>query len=82
MTATGLAMAYARLGDRESSLALARDLVPLMHTTNAPMTNRWFTDYLRRDLLGRFPADNEIRGFVDEVCRQLPQRRNLLRAGT
>ena len=82
MAATGLAMACARMGDRDTSLRLAKDLIPLIHTTNAPMTNRWFTDYLQQDLLGRFPSDNEIRGFVVDTCRQLAQRLNLLRSGT
>jgi tetratricopeptide (TPR) repeat protein len=73
MTATGLAMACARLGDREASVALTQELVPLIHSTNAPLTTRWFTDYLHQDLLGRFPADRAIQGLVVETCRQLPQ---------
>lgn len=81
MTATGLAMACAHMGERDSSLTLAKDLVPLMKATNAPMTNRWFTDYLHQDLLGLFPADSEIQGFVVDTCRQLPQRASLLRSG-
>jgi DNA-binding SARP family transcriptional activator len=73
MTATGLAMACARLGDREASVALTQELIPLIHSTNAPLTNHWFTDYLHQDLLGRFPADRAIQGLVVETCRQLPQ---------
>jgi len=73
MTATGLAMACARLGDREASVALTQELVPLIHRTNAPLTNRWFTDYLHQDLLARFPADSDIQGLVVETCRQLSQ---------
>ncbi len=75
MTATGLAMACARLGDREASMALTQELVPLIHSTNAPLTNRWFTDYLHQDLLGRFPAESDIQGLVVETCRQLPNPR-------
>jgi len=67
------AMACARLGEREASVALTQELVPLILSTNAPLTNRWFTDYLHQDLLGRFPADSDIQGLVVETCRQLPQ---------
>ena len=81
MTATGLAMACARMGERDSSLAIAKNLIPLITTTNAPMTNRWFAEYLQQDLLGMFPADSEIQGFVVDSCRQLPQGASLLRSG-
>lgn len=82
MTATGLAMACARLGERDASLTLARELIPLLHTTNAPMTNRWFTDYLQQDLLARFPADGEVRGFVAATSQQFLPRTHLLGSGT
>jgi DNA-binding SARP family transcriptional activator len=81
MTATGLAMACARLGDHATSLAQARELLPLLLATNAPMTNRWFTNYLRQDLLTRFPADEEVRDFVAEASRNFALRGNLLRVG-
>jgi len=82
MTATGLAMACARLGARDASLTLAMKLIPLLHITNAPLTNRWFTDYLQQDLLGRFPADGEVRGFVAATSQQFLPRTHLLRSGT
>jgi len=72
MTATGLAMAYARMGERDSSLTIAGDLVPLIRTINAQMTNRWFTEYLQQDLLGIFPSDREVQRFVADTRRQLP----------
>jgi len=81
MTATGLAMACARLGEREASVALTQELVPLIHSTKAPLTNRWFTDFLHQDLLGRFPADGDIQGLVVETCQQLPQPTSRLYAG-
>jgi len=82
MTATGLAMACARLGDREASVALTQELVPLIHSTNAPLTNRWFTDYLHQDLLGCFSANSDIQDLVVEICQQLPHSTSRLHAGT
>jgi len=81
MTATGLAMACARLGDREASVALTQELIPLIHSTNAPLTTRWFTDYLHQDLLRHFPADGDIQGLVVETCQQLPLSTSSLHAG-
>lgn len=81
MTAIGLAMAHAHMRERESSLFLAKDLIPLIKTTNAPMINRWFTEYLQHGLLGNFPDDSEIQGFVVDACRQVAQQQNLLDAG-
>ena len=80
MTETGLAMACARMGERGLSLTSAKKLIPLITTTNAPMTNRWFAEYLQQDLLDTFPADSEIQEFVVDSCRQLPQGANLLRS--
>ncbi len=80
MTATGLAMAYARMGERDSSLTIAGDLVPLIRTINAQMTNRWFTEYLQQDLLGIFPSDREVQSFVADTRRQLPQQTSLIRS--
>ena len=78
MTATGLAMAYARMGERDESIASAQELVPLIQTTNTPLTNRWFTQYLHQDLLGRFSTDEKVRAFVASTSRQLPQQANVL----
>lgn len=74
MTATGLAMAYARMGERDDSLTIAKDLVLPIQTIDAQMTNRWFATYLRRDLLGIFPTDSAVQGFVADTCRQMPQQ--------
>ena len=81
MTATGLAMAYARLGERDVSMTYAQDLVPLIQVTNTPLTNRWFTHYLHQDLLDKFPTDGTVRAFVADTSRQLSQQANKLRAG-
>jgi DNA-binding SARP family transcriptional activator len=81
MTATGLAMACARLGERDASLTLAKELIPLLHSTNAPLTNRWFSNYLQQDLLGRFPTDDEIQGFVAAASQQFLPHTYLLRSG-
>jgi hypothetical protein len=62
-------------------VALTQELVPLIHSTNAPLTNRWFTDYLHQDLLGCFPADSDIQGLVVETCQQLPQSTSRLPVG-
>lgn len=78
MTTTGLAMAYARIGEREHSLSVAKDLTQPIKSIDAPMTNRWFTEYLQRDLLGIFPTDREVRRFVMDTHRQLPQQTSLL----
>ncbi len=80
MTATGLAMAYARMGERDDSLTIAKDLVLPIQTIDAQMTNRWFAMYLQRDLLGIFPTDSAVQGFVADTCRQLPQQTRLLRS--
>ncbi len=78
ITATGLAMAYARMGEQDSSLTIARDLVPLIRITNSQMTNRWFSNYLQQDLLGIFPTDREVQRFVADTNQQLPQLTSLI----
>jgi len=82
MTGPGLAMATARLGERDASLGLAKDLLPMISTTNAPITTRWYADYLQRDLLNAFPADTDIQLFVAEASRQLPPPSPLLHPGS
>ena len=68
-----LAIAYARRRERDVSLQVARQALPVLSALNAPMTNTQFADFLRRDLLGLFPHDVRIRTFVSETQRQLPQ---------
>ena len=73
MTATGLAMAYARMKERDISLTVAKKLMPMLKTINAPMTGRWFTEYLQQDLLGMFPTERDVYTFVTDTYRELPQ---------
>lgn len=81
MTATGLAMAHARMGERDESIVNAQALVPLIQATNTPMTNRWFMQYLHHDLLGRFPTDSAIRAIVATTCQQHPLQASTHRPG-
>jgi tetratricopeptide (TPR) repeat protein/transcriptional regulator with XRE-family HTH domain len=67
MTAIGLAMAYAGMREREESVAVAENVVPMVNTINAQMTNRWFSEYLRQDLLGAFPMDAQVHTFVADT---------------
>jgi hypothetical protein len=70
---TPLAIAHARMGERELSLQIARQAVPVLVALNAPMSNKHFADYLQQDLLGVFPRDEQIHTFVSETQHQLPQ---------
>ncbi len=72
-TIIGLSMAYARMKERDQSLAVAENLMPMIQTANARMTDRWFTEYLQRDLLGVFPMDDYVRTFVTDSYRRRPQ---------
>jgi tetratricopeptide (TPR) repeat protein/transcriptional regulator with XRE-family HTH domain len=73
MTGIGLAMALAHLREREESIAVATRLVPMLQTIDAPMTNRWFHEYLQQDLQATFATDEPVRRFVRETYAQLPQ---------
>jgi tetratricopeptide (TPR) repeat protein len=68
-----LAIAHARMGERDLSVQVARQAVPVLVALNAPMSNKHFADYLQQDLLGFFPRDEQIHTFVRETQRQLPQ---------
>jgi tetratricopeptide (TPR) repeat protein/transcriptional regulator with XRE-family HTH domain len=68
-----LAIAYARLGERDVSLQVAQQAVPVMAALNAPMTNNLFIDYIRQDLLGLFPHDSQMLASITEMQHQLPQ---------
>jgi transcriptional regulator with XRE-family HTH domain/tetratricopeptide (TPR) repeat protein len=73
MIAIGLAMAYAGLRERDESLATAEQVVPMLKTINAPMTNRLYSEYLQQDLLGAFPTDTGVHSFVAETYQGFPQ---------
>jgi tetratricopeptide (TPR) repeat protein len=68
-----LAIAYARRRERDVSLEVARQTLPILTALGAPMTNTQFADFLKQDLLVLFPHDTHIRTFVAETQRQLPQ---------
>jgi tetratricopeptide (TPR) repeat protein len=67
-----LAMAYARKRDRERSLSIAEQAIPVIRTVNAPMTNTHFLEYLKVDVLGRFPQDSRMRTFLKEAHHHMP----------
>lgn len=68
-----LAIAHARRGERDLSLEVARQAVPVLMALNAPMSNKHFADYLQQDILASFPRDEQIHTFVSETRHQLPQ---------
>lgn len=71
---TPLAIAYARMQEQEQSLAIARQTIPVIGAINAPMTNKYFFDYIREDILSRIPKDRHVRAFLAEMREQLPQQ--------
>lgn len=75
-----LAMAYARMKEREKSLIIAQQAMPVIGTVNASMTNRYFLDYMRNDLLERFPGDTEVQAFLQGALQQLPQLSSAINA--
>jgi DNA-binding SARP family transcriptional activator len=68
---TPLAIAYARMRERDQSLLIARQTIPVVKAVNAPMINTYFLEYIKDDILGRFPHDNNIHTFLLEVQQQL-----------
>ena len=73
MTALGLTKSYSRIRERDKSLEIAENLVPMIQAINSKMTNRWFAEYLQQDLLYMFPTDKNVRAFVTRVYQKLPQ---------
>jgi DNA-binding SARP family transcriptional activator len=68
---TPLAIAYARMREREQSLIIARQAIPVIKAVNAPMINTYFLEYIKDDILGRFSHDSKIHTFLMEVQQQL-----------
>ncbi len=73
MTAIGLSKAYARIRERDQSLMVAEQLIPMLRQVNAPMTNRWFAEYLQHDLPNAFPTDGPVKKFITQTNQKLPQ---------
>ena len=71
VTLIPLAIAHARIGERDASLTIAKRAVPLISTLKAPLLNRQFVEYIRGDLLRLFP--NDARTFIADIRHQLPQ---------
>jgi tetratricopeptide (TPR) repeat protein len=69
---TPLAIAYARAQKREQSLLIAQQAIPVIGAVNAPMANTHFLEYVRDDILDRFPRDSKIHAFLTEVQHHLP----------
>lgn len=67
-----LAIAYARMRERDLSIQMAQQMVPVLVAMNAPMTNKQFAEYLSQDLLGLAPHDEQTYSFVREARHQLP----------
>ncbi len=67
-----LSMAYARMGNRERTLLIAAQALPVISTVNAPLTNTYFLAYVKGDLVGHFPHDRKIDAFLREAHQQLP----------
>jgi len=67
-----LSMAYARMGNRERTLFIAAQAMPVIRTVNAPLTNMHFLEYVKGDLVGHFPHDRKIDAFLREAQQQLP----------
>lgn len=73
MTAIGLAMALAHMRERKESITIAEELIPMVKTVDAHLTNRWFHEYLQQDLLRAFPTDDQVHKFVIDTYKQIPQ---------
>jgi len=67
-----LSMTYARMHNRERTLSIAEQAIPVIKTVNAPMTNTHFLAYVKDDLVGCFPQDRKIDAFLMEAKQQLP----------
>jgi tetratricopeptide (TPR) repeat protein len=71
ITLVPLAVAYARAGEKEQSLRIAEQSIPLVGLLNAPMTNQMFARYVRQDLQHLFANDTQVFTFITETQRLL-----------
>ena len=69
---TPLAIAYARKREREKSLVIAQQAIPVIGTVNASMINKHFLEYVKHDMLDQFPRDSKSDLLLTEIQRQLP----------
>jgi DNA-binding SARP family transcriptional activator len=70
-TALPLGRAFAHLQEREASLAVAQQMLPLLKTVQAQTFTQAFADYLREDLLANFPHDSSCQMFIADATQQL-----------
>ncbi len=73
VTAMPLATAYARTGERDLSLTVAKNIVSMIKELNAPIMHEQLTTYIRHDLLELFPGDSCVHAFIGDMRGQLPQ---------
>ncbi|MEO8970940.1 MAG: tetratricopeptide repeat protein [Ktedonobacteraceae bacterium] len=71
ITLIPLIMAYANVRERDASLAMAEEAIPLINTINASGINRQFVEYTTCALTGAFPCDSKVHEFVDNMQHQL-----------
>jgi tetratricopeptide (TPR) repeat protein/transcriptional regulator with XRE-family HTH domain len=72
VTALPLAAAYAKVGERDASLTVAKKAISLISTLNAPIVNRQLADYIQHDLLELFPGDSSVHTFVGDLRHRFP----------
>ena len=66
-----LTLAYARKQDKEASLTIAEQAIPVMNAINSPSLSGQFVAYIRQELIGSFPGDNHIETFVADTHQRL-----------
>lgn len=71
VTLLPLAIAHARAGKLDASLAVAKKALPLLNILNAPILNQQFIEFVQSDLLRLFP--NDARTFITANQHQFPQ---------
>jgi tetratricopeptide (TPR) repeat protein len=72
ITLVPLAVAYARAGEKEQSLRVAKQALPVVRLLNAPMINYMFKGYIQKDLRRLFVNDTQVLTFITEAQHLLP----------
>jgi tetratricopeptide (TPR) repeat protein len=73
ITLVPLAVAYARLRERDKSLEVAEKAVPVLVAMNATLMHKQFSAYVQHDLLHAFPNDSKVQRFIADAQQRLPQ---------
>lgn len=66
-----LALVYARKQERETSLAIAKQAIPVISTINSPGLSKQFVGYIQKELTASFPNDAQVQAFVTHTQQQL-----------